>query len=148
MTRFTRALTASALALSMVLAPTGVAQAQSSLGMSSAATQNSTEQRLRAAAEGAMSRSGHRINESAARQARTILKRALSGDFIYFDGQATYFAPDFSGGAVIYRIPNSDVERVISELETGSADFSFSAPKGFAAGSDDTHHYLVEYTLL
>lgn len=148
MTRVTRALAASALALTMVLAPTGVAQAQSSLGMSSAATQNSTEHRLRTAAEEAMTRSGHRINDAATRQAKVILKRALDGEFVYYNGQATVIAPDFSGGAAVYRIPNSEVEWRIRQLETGSVDFDYSAPKGFAVGSDDSHHYLVEYTIL
>lgn len=148
MSRITRTLAASALALTMVLAPTGVAQAQSSFGSSSTTTQNSTEQRLRTAAEGAMVRSGHRISADAARQARPILQRALAGEFIYYGGQATWFAPDFSGGAVIYRVANDDVEQLISALETGSSDVGISAPKGFAVGSDDTHHYIVEYTLL
>lgn len=95
-----------------------------------------------------MIRSGHRITDAATREARTILTRALDGEFIYFDGQASYFEPDLSGIAIIYRIPNNEVELWIAALDLGSYDPGISAPKGFAVGSDDTHHYVVEYTLL
>lgn len=155
MSRFTRVLTASALALSMALTP-AVATAQSSFAGSSIGKEETTptpapapaptlEERLEKAIEDFAVRAGATIDEEAEDLAEAAIQDALDGKLSFEEDDAILDLADGQEGYVFRFEKNKEMlEELIKESEEADvSEISGVGRGGIAVGSDEDWLYLA-----